>query len=1081
MTPDGYFVKATHSYDGWGSLALHKTTLDDVGTYFAIASNEGGKAESSAQLSVVRRKDARRKQSLSLLSTLSDTQLTEGETLLMTVKPSTECELKWKRQGLPITTSDNRIKIIHNPDGSQSLEVRFVDKFDAGRYSVVATNGADCITSTANVSIQAAAIKKSGDEPRFLVGLKNLDTDIGSLIKLMVKVAGSPEPKIKWLHNGQPIVPKPGYVRVSEYPDGTHTLVLTDVQPEQVGTYSCIALNDFGTNSTTCDLDVLSRPVLIKGLKDQKINEGDTLTFEIRYEGFPQPSIKWMRNGEEIISDGLSAQISDIPEKGLARLVIQNVKPSDAGDYRVAVANIAGQLSSYANLSVVPAKVKKTPAEPPIFVVPMEDAKVNVNQMAKFEIEIRGYPEPTLKWYHNDKPISKQRGTIQKSDGGDGSAAMSINAANLSDAGEYKAVATNKHGTAESKATLTVVSKPTITLDLKNAELEKGSPLNLKLEFNGYPTPNIEWLHDGETISPNDDRYKLTNENGIATLTLLDTNVGDGGDYRASITNEVGAATSNATVSISTADADDQDKPAFIHGLYNRSVEAGKPIELSVRVCGKPEPMLTWLHNGKKLDNTDDNIQAISKDAGNYSVRICMPAFENAGEYRAIASNAVGTASTSGNLTVLSRPEIIEHLHDLDLVEGESIKLSVQVKSSPAATVQWHQNGIAILPDNRFIREIHDTDGTHTLIISKAKIDNSGEYRVTATNELGTAVSDALVSVQTKSDIILEHGAKPHFEKGLQNANIDIGSTIQLEVEVSGEPKPTLKWLHNGEVISPDKHHLIISQPSNQDADNVESLRITSATIDDAGKYSVIATNESGTSASDCVLSVDTKPVFVTPLKDQYVIEGDAVKFEVKVIGTQPLNGTWLHKNKKLSDDVKVFTESKPDGSFILSIENASPANIGTYTFVAANEHGTAESSANLHVSPNFDLIDKPSTGQKPVFTKQLSDLRVFSGFPAKFEVICVGSPLPTLKWCHETDAEEIVNVAGVARTAQNPDGTAYLLLTECQLDDIGRYKVIATNDYGTDVSCCQLTVVEESKPLSCHLGKHSNQTDEGI
>lgn len=1079
ITPDGYFVKATHSYDGWGSLAISKASLEDIGTYYAVATNEGGKAESSAQLTVTPKQGNRQSSSPNespvLSPALSDQQLTEGDTLKLTVKPLTESELEWKRNGLPISINDERIEIINNPDGSQSLEIRYVDKFDAAKYSVIASNDYGITSSVANVTIQSKGAQKSGGSPKFLKVLEDTKAEIGSLVKLMVKVAGIPEPGVKWLHNGQPILARPGYVRFSEYPDGTHTLVLNDVQPEQAGEYTCVASNEFGSNTSSATLTASSRPALIKGLKDTKAEENETVTFEIRLEGYPEPEIKWMHNGEEIVPDGDSIRVSKLTPDGVAKLTIQNVKLNDVGDYRVVVSNVAGQVSSYGNLSVAVPKVK-IPSEPPVFVVPLEDIKAIDGQAIKFEIEVRGQPEPTLKWYHNGKLVIPQRGTIRTSDSADGSAALSIHAANLNDAGEYKVVATNKNGSAESKAKLSIVLKPSIKSDLKDVELDEGTPLKLKIEFDGHPAPSVQWTHNGEVISPDDERYSLTNDDGIATLSLMDTSVVDGGEYRATITNEAGTVASNAIVSISSTDAGDQIKPAFIAGLYNRSVEVGKPIELSVRVNGLPEPTLAWLHNSQKIDDTSDGIEIIDNGNECFALRLNAASIDHAGEYRAIATNAVGTASTNAILTVLSKPQTIEPLRDLDVIEGQPIKLIAKVKSSPPAIIKWYHNGVEIIPDNRFIQQTSDKDGTQTLTISKAIIDNSGEYRVTAENTLGKAESSALVSVRTKSDIILEHGAKPAFEKGLSDEAIDVGSSVQLDVQVSGEPQPILKWLHNGNEILPDIDHIIVkSQCENGKA----SLQIRDATLDDAGNYRVIATNESGTAASDCVLSVVSKPIFVTPLKDQYAIEGDTLKFEVKIIGTPLPKVAWYYNGEKVTGDEQSLSVSHTDdGTYALTISDASADNIGAYSIEASNEHGTATSSAALHVSPNFDSAAEASA-ERPTFVKELSDLKVFAGFPAKLEVTCVGSPLPTLKWYR--DGNEVFSLAGVVRIAQNPDGSAYLLLPECESRDAGTYKVIATNEHGSAESTCQLAVIEQNEPVSSTLGKQNIDTDEGI
>lgn len=1051
--------------------------MTDAGIYYAVATNEGGKAESSAKLTIKSKDHFRQNQPPVLSPPLSDQVLTVGKTLEFTIKSTPSAELTWKHNCVPVTISDDRVKIIDNPDGSQSLKLRNVNRFDAGKYTVEATNECGDTTSTANIKINDASRPTSGSAPAFSKELASQKAEIGSLVKFVVKVSGHPTPEIKWFCNGEPIAPKTGYIRMSEYPDGTNTLVLNDVQFEHSGEYSCIASNEFGTISTKGTLHASARPVIIKPLKDVKADANESITFEIHVEGYPAPDIKWMHNGEEIPSNSNSIDIDSLAVDGVAKLTIHNITAHDAGDYRVIASNIDGQVSSYGNLSVTVPKINKTPPKPPVFIVPLEDIKTNEGMPITFETEARGFPEPTLKWYHNEKMVVPQRSTLRTSTKADGSAVLSIKAASLVDAGEYKVVATNINGTAESKSILTVLQQPSIKTDLCDVELNEGTPLQLKIEYSAFPTPNIIWTHNGERISPDDKRYNLLSKNGIATLTLLDASVSDGGEYRVEVNNEAGSASTNAIVSILSANVNDLDKPIFVIGLYNRTVEAGKAIELNVRVSGTPEPTIIWLHNGQKIDATNnDNTDLIASGEGNYALRLHATSIDNGGEYRAIATNTIGTASSNAVLNVLSKPKIIDELTDLDVVEGEPITLSIKVSSSPPANIEWYRNGSKIMPDNRFIQCSHDAShGTHTISISKAKISDSGEYRVTAENELGVAESKALITVQTKSPIILEHGAKPRFETGLQDADIDLGSTIQLTVQVSGEPQPTLTWLHNGNELIPSKNHIIITPES---ADGIAALQIKDAAINDAGKYRVLATNASGAAVSDCVLSVFSKPLITMPLKDQYVIEGDSVTFIAKVIGTPIPDVVWLCNGVGVTADDQIQVINLDDQTFEITIQSVSLNNVGSYSLNATNKFGTATTSSQLYVSPNFESTVKNTTA-KPVFLKQLDNVCEFAGFPVKFDVTCVGNPLPTLAWY--CDDKEIVATVGDVRISQNPDGSAYLLLLECGSNDTGSYKVIATNLYGSAESNCKLAVSEKSEPVSCTLEKHDIGPNKGI
>lgn len=537
----------------------------------------------------------------------------------------------------------------------------------------------------------------------------------------------------------------------------------------------------------------------------------------------------------------------------------------------------------------------------------------------------------------------------------------------------------------------------------------------------------------------------------MASLVIPEAAIDDGGEYRAVVTNIFGSAVSNAFISVISKDTENM--PAFVTGLYNRSVEIDNPIKFEVIVTGTPQPTLKWLHNGKELDKSSNAISIKQDQDGNCTFSIYNVSTNDAGEWRAIARNLHGTATTNAILTVLSKPKIIDGLKDCDIVEGSPIKLQVRITAYPSPDIKWCLNGNEIPPDDRFAKISH-ADGLYSLEIPKASISDSGEFSIVASNELGADTSKALVSVSTKSDVILQHGEKPDFEECLEDEEVDIGSTAEFEVLATGVPKPSLKWLHNGKEIVPEKGRIHITESP----DGSVKLTICEATFADAGSVRVIATNESGTAVSDATLSVQSKPIFVTNLKDKYLIEGDTAKFEATIDGFPTPQVEWLYNDEPIEPQQSIKIEQGNNGKHILSIENVSPEDIGRYKIVATNKYGKASSDANLFVSPSTN--DSSSRAEKPSFTKELEDLQIDEGFPVKFEVKVTGNP--ELKW-YRND-EEIHSQPGIARISQNPDGSAYLILHEVSNSDKGIFKVIAENEHGK--AECSGVLSVSAKPI---------------
>lgn len=84
------------------------------------------------------------------------------------------------------------------------------------------------------------------------------------------------------------------------------------------------------------------------------------------------------------------------------------------------------------------------------------------------------------------------------------------------------------------------------------------------------------------------------------------------------------------------------------------------------------------------------------------------------------------------------------------------------------------------------IKVIKESDDTYSLLIERVTIEDSGSYSVVATNPLGE-MSDFWQMIAN---------APPFFLKQLlKNMETEEGESITFQVQVEGNPKPTVKWL----------------------------------------------------------------------------------------------------------------------------------------------------------------------------------------------------------------------------------------------------------------------------------------------
>jgi predicted membrane-bound mannosyltransferase len=128
----------------------------------------------------------------------------------------------------------------------------------------------------------------------------------------------------------------------------------------------------------------------------------------------------------------------------------------------------------------------------------------------------------------------------------DGTSTLAIRAAELADKGVYTAKATNAVGEAEAKTTLNIAGiKPLITNDLEaGVQATKGESMTIKIAASGTPKPDIVWMRGNDELVPSD-RIQVTaptaEGDDTYTLTILNVQPEDQGDYSAKVTNVGGS------------------------------------------------------------------------------------------------------------------------------------------------------------------------------------------------------------------------------------------------------------------------------------------------------------------------------------------------------------------------------------------------------------------------------------------------------------------------------------------------------------------------------------------------------------
>jgi hypothetical protein len=164
------------------------------------------------------------------------------------------------------------------------------------------------------------------------------------------------------------------------------TLLLTDVQPANAGSYSVTVTGDGGfVFSTPATLTVrILAPVISLQPQSMLAATGSTVQLSVAVQGTPPFQFLWSRNGRAVPSAGET-------------LSFTNIQKTNAGKYRVVVTNVAGRATSaFAQLKVL---------NPPVFVVSPEPKTVTNGTKVVLRARAKGSPRIYYQWLFEGMPL----------------------------------------------------------------------------------------------------------------------------------------------------------------------------------------------------------------------------------------------------------------------------------------------------------------------------------------------------------------------------------------------------------------------------------------------------------------------------------------------------------------------------------------------------------------------------------------------------------------------------------------------------------------------------------------------------
>ncbi|XP_026124317.1 neogenin 1a isoform X10 [Carassius auratus] len=230
-----------------GALVISNATEADAGLYRCVIDNAGPtKTSEEAEIQIL--PESGEERTLEFLLEPQHVSKAVGESVLLpcVVTGHPTAYVTWTHKDQLIEYSKGRFEVL----GGGSLRIFNLTEEDAGVYSCMADNTNGSIEAQTELTLKAS--------PQFLKKPASIYAHEASDIIFECEVAGSPAPTIKWVKNGDAVIPSDYFKIIKE-----QNLQVLGLVKSDEGFYQCLAENDAGNVQAGAQLIILDQDVAI--------------------------------------------------------------------------------------------------------------------------------------------------------------------------------------------------------------------------------------------------------------------------------------------------------------------------------------------------------------------------------------------------------------------------------------------------------------------------------------------------------------------------------------------------------------------------------------------------------------------------------------------------------------------------------------------------------------------------------------------------------------------------------------------------------------------------------------------------
>uniref|UniRef100_A0A8C1XTX9 Neural cell adhesion molecule L1 n=1 Tax=Cyprinus carpio TaxID=7962 RepID=A0A8C1XTX9_CYPCA len=584
-------------------------------------------------------------------------------------------------------------------------------------------------------------------------------------IVIHCEAKGKPHPSFSWTRNGM-------HLDIDEDPkvlmkprSGTLVLDISGGEraEEYEGVYQCSAHNELGTAVSNSIILRQSRSPLWSKERISPIiaQKGQSLILHCRPPaGLPPPIIFWMDNSK-------SNSIVCVSQALNGDLYFSNILPEDSRSDYICYARFPHTQTiqqkqpisvrvldseSLRNLMIV--SDKPVDEREPVFMVPSESVSSTVvlrGEILEMECiadellkcNASSFPTPAISWVKHNSEIPSGRASFLNF-----SKTLRITDVSEADAGEYRCIANNHHGSVHHTIRVTVNAAPYWISAPRNLVLAPREMGIITCRAAGHPKPSIRWLMNGLPIenAPRDPSRSVEGD----TLIFSEVQTGSSAVYQCNASNEYGYLLSNAFVNVLA-------EPPRVLTLPNTvyQVIMSKPALLECVTFGSPLPTITWFKDSMLEGNA-----YVFHENGTLEIHKSHPS--NSGKYTCVARNSLGLSENHVYLEVKEPTRILRPPEYREVQRSRDVVFECKAKHDPSLvpTMTWLKDDGELPDDERFrvdsdsltITDVTESDaGTYTCIINTTLDQDSASAQLTVVEQPGAPTDLELTDLVARS------------------------------------------------------------------------------------------------------------------------------------------------------------------------------------------------------------------------------------------------------------------------------------------------------------------------------------------